>query len=92
MSTPVWRSHADAPVCCDSQRNVLLGNPGKDIGHVLENVVYLELIRRGYDMYIGEVDDVEVDFVIKDEKGTKCIQVAASVHDENTLARELRPL
>ena len=62
-------------------RNVLLGNPGKDIGHVLENVVYLELIRRGYDVYIGKVDDVEVDFVAKDEKGTKYIQVAASVRD-----------
>ena len=73
-------------------RNALLGNPGKDIGHVLENVIYLELIRRGYDVYIGKVDDVEVDFVVKDEKGTKYIQVAASVRDENTLARELRPL
>lgn len=73
-------------------RNVLLGNPGKDIGHVLENVVYLELIRRGYDVYIGKVDDIEVDFVLKDENGTKYIQVAASVRDETTLARELRPL
>lgn len=73
-------------------RNAMLGNAGKDVGHVLENVVYLELIRRGYDVYIGKVDDVEVDFVIKDEMGTKYIQVAASVRDENTLARELRPL
>ena len=73
-------------------RNIMLGKPGKDIGHVLENVVYLELIRRGYDVYIGKVDDVEVDFVVKDEEGTKYIQVAASVRDENTLARELRPL
>lgn len=73
-------------------RNVMLGNPGKDIGHVLENILYLELIRRGYDVYLGKVDDVEVDFVVKDEKGTKYIQVAASVRDENTLARELRPL
>jgi len=73
-------------------RNVLLGNPGKDIGHVLENIVYLELIRRGYDVYIGKVDDIEVDFVVKDENGTKYIQVAASVRDETTLARELRPL
>ena len=73
-------------------RNVLLGNPGKDIGHVLENIVYLELIRRGYDVYIGKVDDIVVDFVVKDENGTKYIQVAASVRDETTLARELRPL
>ena len=73
-------------------RNVMLGNPGKDIGHTLENIVYLELLRRGYDVYIGKVDDVEVDFVVKDEEGTKYIQVAASVRDENTLSRELRPL
>lgn len=73
-------------------RNTMLGNAGKDVGHVLENVIYLELIRRGYDVYIGKVDDVEIDFVIKDEQGTKYIQVAASVRDENTLARELRPL
>ena len=43
-------------------------------------------------MDIGKADDVEVDFVVKDENGTKYIQVAASVRDENTLARELRPL
>lgn len=73
-------------------RNAMLGNIGKDVGHILENVVYLELIRRGYDVYIGKVDDVEVDFVIKDEQGTKYIQVAASVRDENTLERELKPL
>lgn len=73
-------------------RNAMLGNIGKDVGHVLENVIYLELIRRGYDVYIGKVDNVEVDFVIKDEQGTKYIQVAASVRDENTLERELRPL
>jgi uncharacterized protein len=73
-------------------RNAMLGNVGKDVGHVLENVVYLELIRRCYDVYIGKVDDVEVDFVIKDEQGRKYIQVAASVRDENILARELRPL
>lgn len=73
-------------------RNTMLGNLGKDIGHILENVIYLELIRRGYDVYIGKVDEVEVDFVIKDEQGTKYIQVAASVRDENTLGRELKPL
>lgn len=73
-------------------RNAILGNVGKDVGHVLENVVYLELIRRGYDVYIGKVDDAEVDFVIKDEQGTKYIQVAASVRDDSTLTRELRPL
>lgn len=56
----------------------------------MENVVCLELIRRGYEVYIGKVD--EVDFVCKDEIGTKYIQVAASVRVENILKRELRPL
>ncbi len=73
-------------------RNAMLGNAGKDVGHVLENVVYLELIRRGFDVYIGKVDEVEVDFVCKDETGLRYIQVAATVRDENTLARELKPL
>lgn len=73
-------------------RNAMLGNAGKDVGHVLENVIYLELIRRGYEVYIGKVDEVEVDFVCRDEIGLKYIQVAASVRDENTLTRELRPL
>jgi len=68
-------------------RNVLLGNPGKDIGHVLKNVVYLELIRRGYDVYLSKVDDFVVNFVVKDEKVTKYIQVAASVRDDNTFNR-----
>jgi predicted AAA+ superfamily ATPase len=73
-------------------RNAMLGNRGRDIGHILENVIYLELHRRGYDVYIGKVEDMEVDFVARDENGTKYIQVAASVRDENTLARELRSL
>jgi len=73
-------------------RNALLGNSGTDIGHILENVIYLELIRRGYDVYIGKIDEVEVDFVCRDETGLKYIQVAATVREENTLLRELRPL
>ncbi|MCM1244418.1 MAG: ATP-binding protein [Roseburia sp.] len=73
-------------------RNNMLGNAGRDTGHILENVVYLELIRRGYEVYIGKIDDVEVDFVAKNENGIKYIQVAATVRDENTLERELRPL
>ncbi len=73
-------------------RNAMLGARRRDTGHILENVVYLELIRRGYDVYIGKIDDVEVDFVCEHETGIKYIQVAASVRDEKTLARELRPL
>lgn len=74
-------------------RNAMLGSKSNaDVGHILENVIYLELIRRGYEVYIGKVDNVEVDFVARYEKGVKYIQVSASVRDENTLERELRPL
>ena len=73
-------------------RNTMLGSRRRDTGHILENVVYLELIRREYDVYIGKIEDVEVDFVCENETEIKYIQVAASVRDEKTLARELRPL
>ena len=73
-------------------RTMLLGSRAMDVGHVLENVVYLELLRRGYEVYVGKVDDLEVDFVAMDQKRTIYYQVAASVRDENTLRRELTPL
>ena len=73
-------------------RTMLLGSRAMDVGHVLENVIYLELLRRGYEVYVGKVDDLEVDFVAMDQKRTIYYQVAASVRDENTLRRELMPL
>lgn len=73
-------------------RFMLLGSKRMDAGHILENVVYLELLRRGYDVYVGKVDEFEVDFVAQDSKGTTYFQVALSVRDEKTLERELRPL
>ena len=73
-------------------RYMLLGSSGTDVGHILENVVYLELIRRGYEVYAGKIDDLEVDFVAINRRGTNYIQVAASVRDENTLKRELESL
>ncbi len=74
-------------------RNTMLGRKGNtDVGHILENVVYLELLRRGYDVYIGKLDDTEVDFVARNMDGIKYIQVSASIRDTNTLQRELRPL
>ena len=73
-------------------RTMLLGSRAMDVGHVLENVIYLELLRRGYEVYVGKVDDLEVDFVAMDQKRTIYYQVAASVRDENTLRRELTPL
>lgn len=73
-------------------RFLLLGQKANDVGHILENVVYLELIRRGYSVFVGKVDDTEIDFVAQNSQGNTYIQVYASVRDENTLKRELRPL
>ena len=73
-------------------RFMLLGSRQVDAGHILENVIYLELLRRGYDVYVGKIDTFEVDFVAQNRKGTAYFQVALTVRDEKTLERELRPL
>ena len=73
-------------------RFMLFGTKQMDAGHILENVVYLELLRRGYDVYVGKVDEMEVDFVAQNRKGTTYIQVALSVREEKTLERELKSL
>ena len=73
-------------------RYMLLGSRQMDAGHILENVIYLELLRRGYRVYVGKMDSLEVDFVAQNSKGTQYYQVALSVRDERTLERELRPL
>ena len=73
-------------------RYMLLGSKMMDTGHILENVVYLELLRRGYDVYVGKIDNYEVNFVAQNHKGTIYYQVALTVRDEKTLQRELRPL
>lgn len=73
-------------------RYMLLGTRGTDVGHILENVVYLELKRRGYEVYVGKMDEMEVDFVAKEPKKTTYIQAAATVRDSGTLERELAPL
>ena len=73
-------------------RYYLLGNKKADIGHILENIVYLELIRRGYEVYIGKVGSSEIDFIAIDQDGESYYQVAYSVLDTNVLERELAPL
>lgn len=78
-------------VCDLGLRNYLLGGV-KDYGSILENIIFLELKRKGYEIYIGKYDDEEVDFVIKNKDGIKYIQVALSVRDEDTLKRELTSL
>lgn len=73
-------------------RYYLLGSKKADEGHILENIVYLELLRRGYEVYVGKNDETEVDFVAINEKGEEYYQVSYTVRDEKTLERELRPL
>ncbi|MDD2208025.1 MAG: DUF4143 domain-containing protein, partial [Bacilli bacterium] len=73
-------------------RQYLLGDKKVDFGHILENIVYLELKRRGYEIYIGKIDDVEVDFIATSDNGTEYYQVAYTVIEEETLERELKPL
>jgi predicted AAA+ superfamily ATPase len=73
-------------------RYMLLGHTNTDTGHILENVVYLELLRRGFQVYIGKINELEVDFVAINQDGTTYFQVAATVREEATLERELRPL
>lgn len=80
-------------ICDTGLRNMILSTTGKDIGHQIENIVYLELIRRGYTVNIGKSGrGTEVDFVAVRNKQTEYYQVSASVLDENTLTRELAPL
>jgi predicted AAA+ superfamily ATPase len=78
-------------------RYYLLGNKEADAGHILENVVYLELLRRGYEVYVGKVGNAEVDFVAIGESGEEYYQVAYTVEGGSTdgksvLERELTPL
>lgn len=74
-------------------RYYLLGTANADMGHILENVVYLELLRRGYRVYVGKNASAEVDFVVQDIDGnTEYYQVSWSVRDEQTLKRELGAL
>lgn len=74
-------------------RSYLLGKKAdSDMGHILENIVYLELLRRGYKVYVGKVDNNEIDFVAENRDGIKYFQVALTVRDEKVLERELRSL
>jgi len=78
---------------CDlGLRYYLLGNKNTDFGHILENVVYLELRRRKFNIYIGKAGEKEIDFVAQAGGITEYYQVAYSVKDKATLERELNPL
>lgn len=71
-------------------RYCLTKSSESDIGHILENIVFLELKRRGYDVYVGQLDDGEIDFVAVKGNDISYYQVSATL-DENTLNRELAP-
>ena len=73
-------------------RNMLLGYRDVDRGHILENIVFLELKRRGYNLFIGKVDEKEVDFIAEKASHKMYIQVCETLGDDNTLKRELAPL
>ena len=73
-------------------RNYLLGYRGGDTGHVLENIVYFELLRRGYDVAIGKIDSKEVDFIATKADEKKYVQVTESMDAPETRERELSAL
>ena len=75
-----------------TMRYAVLGRKELDVGHILENIVYLELLRRGYKVYIGKTGEKEVDFVAVNKEGTIYYQVAYTTRDEKTLERELSAL
>lgn len=73
-------------------RNYLLGFRDRDTGHMLENIVYFELLRRGYDVAIGKIDNAEIDFIAANAQEKLYIQVTESMTSENVRRRELAPL
>ncbi len=73
-------------------RNYLLGYRDGDSGHILENIIFFELLRRGYDVAIGKIDNQEVDFIATKTDEKKYIQVTESMNALETRERELAPL
>ena len=73
-------------------RNYLLGFRDRDRGHALENIVYFELLRRGFDVSIGKIGNLEVDFIAANANEKMYIQVTESMKNESVRERELKPL
>jgi predicted AAA+ superfamily ATPase len=87
------KSESKYYICDTGLRNMILGTTNKDIGHQIENIVCLELLRRGYTVNIGKSGrGTEVDFVAVRDMQTEYYQVSATVLDESALERELAPL
>ena len=70
----------------------LLGFRNRDSGHAIENIVYFELLRRGYDAAIGKIDNMEMDFIAATADERTYIQVTESMNSEDVRKRELAPL
>lgn len=79
-------------ICDIGLRYYLLGNNNADMGYMLENIIYLELLRRGYDVYVGKIETLEVDFIAMKQDIIEYYQVALTVRSKETLERELRSL
>ena len=73
-------------------RNILLGYRDADRGHIMENIVFLELLRRDYQIFIGKIGETEVDFIAEKPNEKLYIQVTESMASPETRERELRPL
>ncbi len=73
-------------------RNIILGFNNLDLGHIIENIIYFELLRRGYEVTVGKKDSLEVDFIATKSNDKKYYQVALSILDENVKTRELKSL
>ena len=73
-------------------RNFLLGYRNMDVGHAIENIVYFELLRRGYDVAVGKIGDREIDFIATKVDEKRYLQVTENMDAETTRERELEPL
>ncbi len=79
-------------ICDIGFRNMLLGYRDADRGHILENIIYLELLRRGYNVFVGKIGEIEVDFIAEKPDEKIYIQVTESLLDKSVYERELRSL
>ncbi len=88
----ILRTHGKYYIVDIGLRNYLLGFRERDSGHILENIVYLELLRRGFDVSVGKIDQNEIDFIAADAGNKLYIQVTESMLNEEVRERELAPL